>query len=142
MSWGTQLPSYWDEYRPTKVNDKYNAMMKVMQVINIDCKRSNNTSKEIEIKRQAIVNTKNLFRSLNHHSMFLPSPQWRILLFTKGSSQRDLTTRNYKRSTQDWSTQLHHSVLYTRGRTKPIELIKLLVITLDHKHSLIQHTIE
>ena len=142
MSWGAQLPSCWDEYRPTKVNDECNAMMKVMQVINRDFKRSNDTSKEIEIKRQVIANTKNLFRGLSHRSTSLLSPLWRISLSTKGSSTKGPITRNYKRSTQDRSTQLHHSILYTRGSTKPIEVTKLLVITKDHKHSILQLPIE
>ena len=87
MSWGTQLSSCWDEYRPTKMNDESNAMMKVIQALNRDCKRSNNTSKEIEIKRHTIANTQKKSR-FEPSSASPPSPLWRISLCTKGSSTK------------------------------------------------------
>jgi len=87
MAWDAQVPSCWDEYRPTKVNDECNTMIKVMQEINRDCNRSNNTSKEIEIKRQAIANITNLFRGSRHHSTSPPLPLWRSQS-TKGSSTK------------------------------------------------------
>ena len=94
------MPSCWDEYIPTKVNDEFNTMTIVMQAMNRDCKRSNNISKEIEIKRQAIANIKNLFRDSTHCSTSLPLPLWMISL----SAIRSFTKGHYNKQLQ-WSTQ-------------------------------------
>jgi len=63
-------------------------MMNVSNKLSVQVKQQHKCKqcKEIEIKRQAIGNTKNLCWGLRHRSMSPPLPPWRISLSTIGSS--------------------------------------------------------
>jgi len=88
MSWGAQLPSCRDEYRLTKENVMQWQMCKWINTSVSNEKREN--------KRQAIANTKNLFRGSSHCSTFPLSPLWRISLSTKGSFTKELYNKKFK----------------------------------------------
>ena len=102
MSWGAQLPPFWDKYWPiVKVMDEIQAM--------ILSKRNNHTSnkskKAIESKTQANTNIKDLFRGSSHRSTSPPSPLWRISLSSKGSSTKGLQLRLHKIGVHNSTTQ-------------------------------------
>ena len=72
MSWGAQLLSYWDEWRPKMQVNEMSAIMKSKQIISQD-----RNVKHKKAKRKPIANTSNLLRGSSHCSTSLPPP-WRI----------------------------------------------------------------
>jgi len=75
-----------------------------------------NTSR-VKQERKTITNTNNLFRGSSTSSTSPPSPREEFHYPLRIFSQRSLH-KEMIRSTQDWSTQLQLSILYTIGNTK------------------------
>ena len=103
MSWGAQLLSYWDEWRPKMQVNEMSAIMKSKQIISQVRK-----VKQWKAIRKPIANTSNLLWGSSHCSTSLPPPPWRIPLnLQRKFSHWNLYTQgDYNWSTQDRSTQL------------------------------------
>jgi len=95
----------------------------MMLDVNSKWNRNKNTSEsnwnKIRAREKAITNTRDLFRDSSTKLYIPPSPcegfHYPLRIFPQRSLHKETTS-----STQDRSTQLQLSILYTRGSIKPM----------------------